>query len=73
MLHIMACGFIPFSYTYLASITKANAKRLVRILAFASFCFSCLLFDSHMLALKDGVVVGGRSISACSSPMSSFT
>jgi signal transduction histidine kinase len=59
MLHIMACGFIPFSYTYLASITKSNAKRLVRFLAFASFCFSCLFFDSRMLVLKDGAVVGG--------------
>jgi signal transduction histidine kinase len=59
MLHIMACGFIPFSYTYLASITKSNVKRLVRFLSFASFCFSCLFFDRHMLDLKDGMVVGG--------------
>jgi signal transduction histidine kinase len=59
MLHIMACGFIPFSISYLASITRANATRLVTCLAFASFCFSCLFFNSHMLALKDGGVVGG--------------
>lgn len=59
MLHIMACGFIPFSISYLASITRANATRLVTCLAFASLCFSGLFFNSRMLALKAGGVVGG--------------
>jgi signal transduction histidine kinase len=59
VLHIMACGFVPFSYSYLAGITGAQAGKAVRLFGFASLVFACLFFDSRMLALEDGSVVGG--------------
>ena len=59
ILHILACGFIPFSAGYLCLISKVQSPRLIRGLFFTSLVFSCLFFQSSLLSIADGKVVGG--------------
>ncbi len=59
ILHILACGFIPFSYSYICTITKANRSQVVRLLVFSSVVFSGLFFNSGMLRAVDGKIAGG--------------
>jgi signal transduction histidine kinase len=59
VLHIAACGFIPFLYGYLGYIVRVQHTAMLRGMFLASIAFACLFFNSNMLSVQGGKVVGG--------------
>lgn len=59
VLHVMACGFMPFSFAYLSVLMRAHRPRLLRVVFFSSFLLAGTFFSGHMLGFKDGKLSGG--------------
>jgi signal transduction histidine kinase len=59
VLHVLACGFTPFSFAYLCILMRTNPARLLRIMYFSSLVLACLFFSGPMLGIKAGKVSGG--------------
>ncbi|HLP42308.1 MAG TPA: HAMP domain-containing sensor histidine kinase [Fibrobacteria bacterium] len=59
VLHVLACGFVPFSYGYLCHVGRAHRPILLRGLFLSSLVFAALFFLDGMLKVDGDKVVGG--------------